>query len=195
MKPEQDPGFNLLLLDSRPAAGQAKTLVHYDGPADAKAPRLNTLFAGDRKATFLEVYQLTLWDEGCKCPGSYVTDPPVSMAGLQSSAGEIVELPRGGYDIGGGYQALVLYAAANTITVKYSRDDNLSNGYAIYLAGICVEPTLLALYQKAHAAGRSELPQLRGDQPLGRAAGPEVRIAIRDTGTLLDPRGDALHTP
>ena len=46
----------------------------------------------------------------------------------------------------------------------------------------------MALYEACNAAGRGELPALRPDQPLGRARGTEVYVAIRDTGSWMDPR-------
>ena len=51
-----------------------------------------------------------------------------------------------------------------------------------------MEPTLRALYDANHAAGRAELPALDGDQPFGRARTSEVLVAIRDTGAFMDPR-------
>ena len=58
----------------------------------------------------------------------------------------------------------------------------------VQLDGICVEPSLLALYEEEDAAGRFYLPALYGQQALGRANAEEVRVAVRDTGTLMDPR-------
>jgi hypothetical protein len=53
---------------------------------------------------------------------------------------------------------------------------------------VCVEPSLLALYETLDDAGRVQLPALRGGQPFGRALGTEIRVAIRDAGTFMDPR-------
>jgi hypothetical protein len=47
---------------------------------------------------------------------------------------------------------------------------------------------LLALYQQSDAAGRYNLPVLRGHQAFGKALGGEIQIAIRDWGGFLDPR-------
>jgi hypothetical protein len=83
---------------------------------------------------------------------------------------------------------MVLFADDDTITLKYTRDDNVVHGYTVHLSGICVEPTLLALYRALNDAGRSSLPALRPDQPLGRARGDQVYAAVRDTGAWMDPR-------
>jgi len=114
--------------------------------------------------------------------------PRGDPGGLPIAPGEVIETPRSGYSIGDGYAALVLYADDDTITLKYTREDNVVYGYTIHLSGVCVEPSLLALYQACDAAGRGELPALAGDQPLGRARGAEVYAAVRDTGAWMDPR-------
>jgi hypothetical protein len=48
--------------------------------------------------------------------------------------------------------------------------------------------TLLALYQRLDAAGRSRLPAVRSGQAVGLARTAEVDVAIRDSGTFMDPR-------
>jgi hypothetical protein len=83
---------------------------------------------------------------------------------------------------------LVLYANPQRITLKYTREDNVVHGYTLHLEGICVEPRLLALYTTWNNSGRAYLPALTAGQALGRAQGSEVRVAIRDSGTFLDPR-------
>lgn len=180
--------INLLLRKWHAAAGQPAALVDINGPTDSLAPRLYTLFTDDRTPSFTGVYELEAWDWGCNCAGAYMTDPPVTMAGFATTQGEIVELPASGYDIGGGFGALVLYATTQTITLKYTRDDDVVHGYTIHLANVCVEPALRALYEQSDQAGRTALPALRGDQPLGRARGAELLVTIRDTGSWMDPR-------
>ena len=102
--------------------------------------------------------------------------------------GELIYVPDSGYDIGGGYDAHVLYASNERITLKYTGEDNVYVGYTIYVENVCVEPDLLALYQTLDAAGRQELPALHGGQPFGRALGGEIRVAVRDSFQFLDPR-------
>jgi hypothetical protein len=82
----------------------------------------------------------------------------------------------------------VLFADKDSITFKYTSEDNVVSGYTVHIQDICVEPKLLALYQQENAAGRAELPALTGNQPFGRARASEVLVAIRDTGAFMDPR-------
>jgi hypothetical protein len=179
---------NLLLRSRRVAAGQAASLVDIAGPTDGKAPKLQTLFEDARSPTFRGVYQLAGWDWGKNAPSDFMIDPPVTMAGFAMGPAETVRLPQSGYDLGGGFQALVLYATTDTITLKYTRDDDVVSGYTIHLANVCVEPRLRALYEQANAAGRTRLPGLAAKQPLGRARGGELLVTIRDTGAWMDPR-------
>ena len=93
-----------------------------------------------------------------------------------------------GYDIGDDYQVLVLYASEERITLKYTREDNVVGGYTLHMENVCVEPSLLALYQSWNDQGRGYLPALRAGQAFGRARGDEIGVAIRDTGAFQDPR-------
>ena len=54
-----------------------------------------------------------------------------------------------GYDVGGGYRALVLYAEPTRLTLKYTREDDVVSGYTIHLENICVDANLLALYRSS----------------------------------------------
>ena len=98
-------------------------------------------------------------------------------------------MPQRGVTIGAdGYEALVLYASTERITLKYTREDNVIAGYTIHIEGICVEPNLLALYQSWNDKGRGHLPALMAGQGVGRADGNEIQVAIRDCGSFMDPR-------
>jgi hypothetical protein len=113
---------------------------------------------------------------------------PVTLIDLATTPGETLYAPQSGYSIGEGFQVLVLYATADRLTLKYTREDNVVWGYTIHLERICTDPTLLALYEDRDRAGRGTLPALRARQPLGRALGPAVGVAVRDSGTFMDPR-------
>jgi len=80
----------------------------------------------------------------------------------------MIHVPASGYDIGGGYEVLVLYASTQRITLKYTLEDNVVEGYTLHIEHICVDPTLLALYERWNDAGRSQLPDRRLATP-GRA--------------------------
>jgi hypothetical protein len=184
---EQHADLNLALRSYKPTNAYLG-LVTYGGYADPAAPQLYTLFADQRVPAFTGVYQVYDWDWSCNCRGGLLAYPMVTLAGMGVAPGEVLHLPDSGYNIGSGYEALVLYAAEERITLKYTREDNVVSGYTIHIENICVEPSLLALYVTSNNAGRAELPALHGGQPLGRARAGSIGVAIRDTGAFLDPR-------
>jgi hypothetical protein len=163
-------------------------LVSYGPGEDPRAPQLNTLFGDGRLPAFTTAYRVYDWNWACNCRGGLITQWPVTLLGLGVTPGEVLRLPDSGYDIGQGYDARVLYATQNRLTLKYTREDNVVSGYTLHLENVCVEPSLLALYRAWNDAGRAELPALRAGQPLGRAMGPEVGVAIRDNGSFMDTR-------
>jgi hypothetical protein len=163
-------------------------LVDYGGGDDPDAPQLNTFFTDPRVPAFPAVYQVYDWDWDCNCRGSLLTQYEVTLAGMGVAPGEVLSLPDSGYNLSSGYEALVLYATEERITLKYTREDNVVRGYTLHVENVCVEPNLLALYRAWNEAGRDRLPALRGGQPFGRARGNEIGVAIRDTGTFMDPR-------
>ncbi len=164
------------------------SLVDYTGQVDPNAPQLYTLFANRRTPAFSSAYRVYRWDWTCNCRSGVITKWPVTLLGMRTTPGETIHLPVAGYDIGGGYGALVLYAEPTRITLKYTRDDDVVEGYTIHLENICVDANLLALYRNLNAAGRGDLPALKPGQALGRASGNQILAAIRDSGSFLDPR-------
>ena len=163
-------------------------LVDYGGDSDPRAPQLRYLFGDQREARFSAIYRVYQWDWSGNCRGSLIANPSATLAGLATRAGEPIYTPRSGYDIGEGYTALVLYASNERITLKYTCEDNVVQGYTIHLEGICIDPALLALYQRCNAEGRRTLPTLHGGEAIGRARTAELKVAIRDAGTFMDPR-------
>ena len=184
-----DLRFNINLFEYHPVV-QTRGLITYG--VNEGTPRLIHLFSEPHIPTLTEVYML--YEDG-KAASPY----PVSFLGLGTTVEQIIHTPdRNAVIDSRGYVAMVLYASERTITLKYGREDGLARfdgegkliggGYVVQLDGICVEPSLLALYAQVDAAGRVNLPALYGHQALGRASGGEIRVAIRDTGTLMDPR-------
>jgi hypothetical protein len=184
---EEHPDLNLALRGCE-ITNAYKGLVDYGGGSDSNAPQLPGLFADNRTATFSAVYQVYGWDWEHNRRGALVTDPEVTLAGLATTPGETLHVPRSGYSIGGGYEVLVLYATSERITLKYTPDDHVIWGYTLQVENICVEPSLLVLYQAWNEAGRSRLPALRAGQAFGRARGSEIGVVIRDNGAFMDPR-------
>lgn len=181
------PDVNLAIRGYEPTTAYMG-LVDYSGNVDPNAPQLYTLFANNRTPVFTSAYRVYRWDWTCNCRGGPITRWDVTLLGMRTTAGETIRLPVSGYDIGGGYGALVLYAEPTRLTLKYTRDDDVVEGYTIHLENICVDANLLAKYRSLNAAGRGELPALRPGQALGRASGTQIRAAVRDNGSFLDPR-------
>ncbi len=183
-----NPDYNLLLLGYVPV-NEYKGLVEYGGDFDARAPQFRFLFGDHRIPVFQNVYKNNGWDwqnhRPLPPPPGW---PPVTIAGFRVNPGEIIYVPDSGYDIGNGFDALVLYADTQQITLKYTGEDSTRQGYTVYIAGICVEPSLLGLYQQWNASGRGRLPAVRGGQPIGRARGAQIDVGVRDNNVFMDPR-------
>ena len=186
--PQNDYRINLALRGYTPV-DELKAIFDIGTGTEPNAPQFRTLFADVRIPTISTVYALYKWDASCNCPSTeIVTRPAVSVAGLATIPGEIMHLPDSGYEIGPGYDAMVLYASETRLVAKYTREDDIVSGYTLYVENVCVEPSLLALYRSLNAAGRQQLPALAGRQPIGRAFGAEIGVSIRDAGTTQDPR-------
>jgi hypothetical protein len=184
---EAHADLNLALRGYAPTTSDLR-LVDYGGSGDPGAPQLPWLFADRRTPTIQSVFKVYDWSWTCNCRGAPIAWPPVTMARLATSPGEVISLPDSGYQIGSGFEALVLYAGPERLTLKYTRDDNVVHGYTLHIEGLCVEPALLSLYQSRNASGRTALPALRAGQAVGRARDMAIGVSIRDSGTFMDPR-------
>lgn len=184
---EQHADLNLSLRGYQPTNGTFG-LVDTGGDTDSRAPQLSTLFQGNPTPQISGLYKVYIWDWSNNSRGPLAPEPEVTLIGFQTSSNQPIVVPRSGYDIGAGYQAMVLYANENSITLKYTREDNVISGYTIHADNVCVDVNLLSLYREMNSRGRGLLPALRGGQIFGYAHGVEVVIAIRDTGAFMDPR-------
>lgn len=181
------PDLNLSLRGYSPT-NATLSLVDYSGAGGSGAPQLFGLFADNRTPAFTSAYLIYDWNWSCNCRGGLNNDWDVLLLGMRTSVGENIFTPDSGADIGNDFRALVLFADATRVTLKYTREDNVVNGYTLHLENISVDANLLALYQQRDAAGRADLPALRARQAIGRASGNEILVAIRDAGSFLDPR-------
>jgi hypothetical protein len=186
---------------------QQKQIAPLYPPSNTQTPHLRTLFNPARTPTVLNVYNVYDWNwatspsPGTRS-GSFVTTPwPIQVAGVQVTLGETIRTPSSTNDLGAGVAAIVLYADASRITIHYTRDDGvakaypLSAGYTVYIENICVDSSLLALYNSLETAGRYNMAQssynlvaLTPQQPIGTALGSEMQIVVRDNGGFMDPR-------
>jgi hypothetical protein len=172
--------------------------ILYNGQTAADPPRISGLFEPNRTPQIIAAYQINHWQWDCPtnahgCRGTQIQDWEVTMVGLASAPGEAIYIPERMADIyQGRFQALVLYASEQQITLGYTRRDSVTLGYVIHVEGVCVDSNLLALYwaQNNQDGWRHShsLPGLGNNQPFGTASGQEIRVAIRDNGTFLDPR-------
>jgi len=183
----QHPDLNLALRGYAPATAPA-SYIWINGPTDPDAPLLSTLFAPARQPPIEAVSRVNTWDWAQDRHGEPIADPPVTLIWVDAQPDERLYLPNSGYDLGQGFEALVLYAERHRITLKYTREDNVVWGYTLHLENVCVDPDLLALYRRLDAAGRAELPALHSGQPFARAMETPPGVAIRDTGRFMDPR-------
>lgn len=167
------------------------SLVDINGPTDGDAPQLAAILEG-RAPVFTRAYRVRDWDWGCGehgCRGDELQQVEVSLLAIQTTPGELLRIPARGAEIyGGGYKALVVYADPQRVTLVYTREDSVANGYSVHLEDFCVDPNLLAAYQAANANGRSALPGLHNGEPVGTARYGQVLVAIRDRGAFADPR-------
>jgi hypothetical protein len=187
---EKHADLNLSLRGASPITAYLG-LVEYGGATDADAPQLRTMFTDHRIPAFSSTHRVYDWNWACGadgCRGAPISSPPVTLLGMATAAGERLMLPGRSAQIGPGYVGLVLYAEERRITIKYTREDNVKYGYTVHVENVCVDPALLALYRSANAAGRASLPALAAGQPIGTAASKEIHMAVRDTGSFLDPR-------
>ena len=186
VNPDADPNLNLGYRGYKRVDAQLR-LVELGPVWDAKAPQLPGMFADRRTPRFTNAYQRYNWDESCNCRGDTHSRWEATVLGLGVQRGETIYTPDSGYDIQDGYEYLVLYAGESDLTLHIGREDEFF-GYVIHIDGVCTDPDLLALYRQRHAEGRRSLPALRGHQPFGVALGDEIQVAVRDTGSFMDPR-------
>ncbi len=173
------------------------TLVDYGGDTDPDAPHFAAMFEPAGVPTFTHAYLRYDWSWDESAPPPYGAragvnhDWPVSVLEMQTTPGAPIRPPGRAAQTGGGFITMVLYAAPREITFAYYRQDGVTDGYVVYLHGLCVDPNLVALYRAQLTDGRRttrHLPALAAGQILGFADAGAFSIAVRDRGAFLDPR-------
>lgn len=163
-------------------------LVDVGGPTDDKAPRLWSLFADAREPAFVATLRVHDWAWDTMTRLGPIASPEVTAVDFATKPGEDLKLPRSGYEIAPGLSARVLFLDGDSITLKYTGEDNIVYGYALHVLDVCIEPKLRDAYVDANAKGRASLPALATGQAFARARGGSVRVIVRDTGAFMDPR-------
>jgi hypothetical protein len=181
-------------------AGLRRELVDY-GSASVQPPQPATLFSPNRVPLLVGFYRVHDWNwSPSPAPGSQgapLTRWPATALGLRVTPGEALHVPTSAYDIGQGFEVIVLYADESRVALHYGRGDSVMPGYTVHIEGLCTDPKLLALYNQLNAANgpryvfpanQYPLPVLPTGQPIGWARGSEVVIAVVDSGEFMDPR-------
>lgn len=183
--------LNLALRGFEPT-NAALALIEMNGPTDSDPPQLAGLFTDGRMPTFVATYRVRDWNWSCGergCQSTPLDNREVTLLGMSVQPGETISIPaRNAQIYGGGFKVLVLYADKNGVTLGYTREDSVANGYTVHIENICVDPNLLAIYRTANDRGRGSLPGIRTGEVIGAASGTEVAVATRDRGAFLDPR-------
>lgn len=178
----QNPEYNIGLYEKEKVAADLQ-LFNQAHPTDPRAPQLTGLIYNTPYPQIVGAYKLNPI-KNFDSPSSW---EPVNGIGLGTNPGQIIQLPTSGYDIGNGYQAIIIYADSNNLGIKYTAEDNIVNGYTLYLEGVNVNPQLVSLYNQANLAGRKNLPAIDAQSVLGTASGSEVIAYMRDTGAFMNP--------
>jgi len=181
-----------LTLRGYTAIGGTLQPIEIAGPTDPGAPHFSALFGQTYTPDWRATYRVNDWDWGCSvdgCQGRPLQEPEVTLLGIATGAQQPIYPPARAAEIyAGGYIAAVLYADMQQVTLAYTRDGSVANGYSVHLANFCVDPNLVTAYQTADANGRNQLPALRMGEQVGTTQVGEFRIAIRDRGRFMDPR-------
>lgn len=195
--PAANPDLNLRVrgwIESTAGNLTKGLLANLSGPTDpVTPPQLTTLLDGATHPAVVSLAQVYDWDwsnnqRGAPLTANNSTNWGATLIGLSTIGGQAVQVPYSGYDIGDGYQVIVLFATASSLTLHYSFHDTAADGYVIHLENFSVSQEILDLYNQGHQGGRKELPALAGWQTIGQATGGQLLVAIRDTGTFMDPR-------
>jgi hypothetical protein len=183
--------------------------VNYGSDDPTTPPQLATLFNPARVPAFTNGYQIYNWNWApSPNPGTRSsqvnTTWPVTVLGLATTPGEALRVPASGYNnIGGGFSVIVLYADEDTIAINFTREDSAATGYTVHIDNVCTDSNLLKLYNQLDAPGGPRyvyysstpslaevynLPNLPAGQVFGVARSSEIRVAIVDSGSWMDPR-------
>lgn len=177
--PSPNPELNLENRGWEPVDSE-KDLINISGSTDRNAPQLGTLTkACNPRIT--NTYHIK----------GHNSEWGATAIGLATAPGDVIQVPDSGYQITDG-DAQILYADSNSVTLGYFDEDDIVNsdgaGYVVYIQNFNVDPGVVEDYNKANAGGRVDLPVVSSFDKLGTASGSEVIVAIRDSGSFMDPR-------
>jgi len=200
---------NLALRDYAPV-NAARAFVEYGSNDPTQPPQLATIFNPDRVPLFTGVYNSNNWNwANSPLPGTrggpITAAWPVTVLGLHTTPGEQLQAPSHARDLGAPWGvggSAVIFADADSITLKFTREDTTSNGYTVHIDNICTDPSLLTTYNNLNLDNSPRntyygtpdntvdynLPGLTAGQVFGTARDTEIRVVIVDNGSFMDPR-------
>ncbi len=192
--PVNSPEINLRLRGFGPV-NESPALISRNGNAygldNQMPPQISSLYGGP-VPQIVKTYVVYEWDfqnNKSLAPQQATPNYKVHLIGLQATPGQkLVGLTAGRKIDSAGDVFMVMYATKTDITFTHSPSDSLLGGYLFYFVDLCVDPNLLAAYQKDNAAGRNDLPVVAPGQIFGTAGTADVKVGIRDTMSFVDPR-------
>ncbi|MGB9911494.1 MAG: hypothetical protein ACPLKP_02710 [Microgenomates group bacterium] len=192
--PQSHPDLNLEIRGYQQISGQLQ-YIPFEHPIDPKAPQLSTLLENTPQPIISNLYQVNDWNWETNTVGGPIPRPPdlplqydwATLVGFSASPGQAVLVPASGYDLGDNLEVIILYATPTSIVLHYTAENSVANGYTIHLQNLRVDSNLLNYYRQLVAEGSEFLPALGEGMRIGEAMG-ELLVAIRDTGSFMDPR-------
>ncbi len=104
-------------------AGLRRDLVNYGTDDPVMPPQLATLFLPARVPPLNGFYRVHDWNWSPSpapgTPGARLTTWPATALGLRVTPGEALHVPSSAYDIGEGYEVIVLYADERRVALRY----------------------------------------------------------------------------
>ncbi len=177
-----------------PITGGVKNFIDFGHAVDKKLPDLYGLL--NRDVQFGTLYNVNSWNQVAGKAGDAIPRPKdlpdqfdyAPAVGIKTSGGESVRVPKSGYEVTSGYQAVILYADKNSVAIKYTPADSVAAGYTIHLYNINVKQNILDIYQKAVEGGRLQLPAVPAGFEVALTKDGEMITIMRDTGDFMDIR-------
>lgn len=195
---EQNPEFNIRLrgfVEVNEDTGLISRKGNFYGRDEKMPPQISTLFGGPRPK-IIKTYRIYEWDyQNGKSAAPQTVTPnfKVHMIGLEATPGQkLVGLQAGRQIDTEGDVFMVLYATKSDIVFCHGISDYLTADempcYLFMFLDICVDPNLLATYEKDNTGGRNQLPVIAPGQVFGYSGSTDIKVVIRDSFSFMDPR-------
>ena len=175
------------------------------GSTDAKVKNMMGSMFGFKPSRLVNAYNVAYASTALQGNDTRIKgDAPVLEVAVDPS-NPVVRAPSIGYDLGGGYVAMVVFAASDRLTLHVGRHEYITStktcadgkpcrgGYWIYVKNICVDQKIQDAYNGVKGAQESaganlnkiQLPMVRPGQTLGKAVSGSVIVGVRDSGPFI----------